>query len=110
MVTKADGFDQEASGGRCRCDGSPIEALRALVHRLETSAVVANFVGERSLLRLAHFFDSVSFIGDRQRMIISGVFDKFLTVDAPNTVKAQAGERIGLLIAADAVRLLPPED
>jgi putative spermidine/putrescine transport system ATP-binding protein len=54
--------------------------------------------------------DSVSFIGDRQRMVVSGASDKLLTVDAPNTVKAVAGERIGLLIAPDAVRLLPLDD
>jgi putative spermidine/putrescine transport system ATP-binding protein len=54
--------------------------------------------------------DSVSFIGDRQRMIVSGASDKFLTIDAPNTVQARAGERIGLSIAPDAVRLLPPEN
>jgi putative spermidine/putrescine transport system ATP-binding protein len=54
--------------------------------------------------------DSVSFIGDRQRMVVSGASGKLLTVDAPNTVRAAAGERIGLLIAPDAVRLLPPEN
>ena len=57
---------------------------------------------------LSGTIDSVSFIGDRQRMVVSGASDKFLTVDAPNTIKAQAGERIGLLIAPEAVRLLPP--
>jgi putative spermidine/putrescine transport system ATP-binding protein len=41
-------------------------------------------------------------------MVISGASSKFLTFDAPNTIKAQAGERIGLLISPDAVRLLPP--
>ena len=35
---------------------------------------------------------------------------KPLTVDAPNTVQARAGERVGLLISPDAVRLLPPEN
>ncbi len=35
---------------------------------------------------------------------------RLLTVDAPNTVQAKAGERIGLSIAPEAVRLLPPED
>jgi len=30
-------------------------------------------------------------------------------VDAPNTIKVNAGERIGLSIAPRAVRLLPPE-
>jgi putative spermidine/putrescine transport system ATP-binding protein len=43
-------------------------------------------------------------------LVVSGASDKLLNVDAPNTVKAQAGERIGLLIALDAVRLLPPEN
>ena len=54
--------------------------------------------------------DSVSFIGDRQRMVVSGASGKPLTVDAPNTIKAQAGERVGLSIAPTAVRLLPPEN
>jgi putative spermidine/putrescine transport system ATP-binding protein len=54
--------------------------------------------------------DSVSFIGDRQRMVVSGASDKPLTVDAPNRVEVKSGERVGLSIAPDAVRLLPPED
>jgi putative spermidine/putrescine transport system ATP-binding protein len=58
---------------------------------------------------LAGIVDSVSFIGDRQRLVVSGVSNKPLTVDAPNNVQARAGDRIGLLIAPDAVRLLPPE-
>jgi putative spermidine/putrescine transport system ATP-binding protein len=59
---------------------------------------------------LSGIIDSVSFIGDRQRMIVSGASHKLLTVDAPNTVRAQAGERIGLSIAPSDVRLLPPEN
>ena len=59
---------------------------------------------------LSGTIDSVSFIGDRQRMIVSRASDKLLAVDAPNTVRAEAGEQIGLLIAPDAIRLLPPED
>jgi putative spermidine/putrescine transport system ATP-binding protein len=54
--------------------------------------------------------DSVSFIGDRQRIVVSGVSDKLLNVDASNTIKVQAGERIGLSIAPEAIRLLPPVD
>jgi putative spermidine/putrescine transport system ATP-binding protein len=41
---------------------------------------------------------------------VSGASDKPLTVDAPNAVEAKAGERVGLLIAPQAVRLLPQED
>jgi putative spermidine/putrescine transport system ATP-binding protein len=58
---------------------------------------------------LSGTIDSVAFTGDRQRLIVSGAADKPLAVDAPNTVEAKAGERVGLLIAPEAVRLLPLE-
>ena len=67
-------------------------------------------VVEAASAPLQGIIDSVSFIGDRQRMVVSGVSGKPLTVDAPNTIKARAGERIGLLIAPEAVRLLPVEN
>jgi putative spermidine/putrescine transport system ATP-binding protein len=54
--------------------------------------------------------DSVSFNGDRQRLVVSGVADKPLVVEAPNTVQAKAGESVGLSIAPEAVRLLPLEN
>src|SRR4249920_3088025 len=59
---------------------------------------------------LSGIIDSVSFIGDRQRLVVSGASNRLLTVDAPNNVQANAGERVGLLISPDAVRLLPPEN
>jgi len=59
---------------------------------------------------LSGIIDSVSFTGDRQRITIGGVSDRPLNVDAPNTLRAKPGERIGLLVAPEAVRLLPPED
>jgi putative spermidine/putrescine transport system ATP-binding protein len=59
---------------------------------------------------LSGIVDSVSFIGDRQRLVVSGASNKPLTVDAPNTILLKPGERIGLLIAPEAVRLLPSED
>jgi putative spermidine/putrescine transport system ATP-binding protein len=43
-------------------------------------------------------------------MVVSGASAKPLTVDAPNSIKTDAGERVGLLIAPDAVRLLPLEN
>ena len=59
---------------------------------------------------LSGIIDNVSFIGDRQRLVVSGASDKLLTVDAPNTVQARAGDRIGLSILPEAIRLLPPEN
>ena len=59
---------------------------------------------------LSGTIDSVSFIGDRQRLVVSGASNRLLTVDAPNTVRVEAGERIGLSIPQDAIRVLPPEN
>jgi len=92
-------------GGRQPIGGDTSLVAAIAMIRPETIEVV-----EAGSASLSGTIDSVSFIGDRQRMAVSGASDKILTVDAPNTVKAQAGERIGLLIAPDAVRLLPPED
>jgi len=67
-------------------------------------------VTEAGSAPLSGVIDSVSFIGDRQRLVVSGASNGLLTVDAPNTVQAKLGERIGLSIPPDAVRLLPPEN
>ena len=92
-------------GGRQPIGGdASLKAVVATI-RPETIGVV-----EAASAPLSGIIDSVSFIGDRQRVVVSGASDKFLTVDAPNTIKAQVGERIGLLIAPDAVRLLPLEN
>jgi putative spermidine/putrescine transport system ATP-binding protein len=91
-------------GGRQPIGGNAsLESAVAMI-RPETIRVV-----EAAGAPLSGTIDSVSFIGDRQRMVVSGVSSRLLTVDAPNTINASAGERIGLLIAPDAVRLLPPE-
>jgi putative spermidine/putrescine transport system ATP-binding protein len=92
-------------GGRQPIGGDAnLEAAVAMI-RPETIRVV-----EAGSAPLSGTIDSVSFIGDRQRMVVSGASGKLLTVDAPNTVQAKAGERIGLLIAPNAIRLLPPEN
>ncbi len=92
-------------GGRQPIGGDASQATAVAMIRPETIRVA-----EEGGAPLSGTIDSVSFIGDRQRMVVSGASDKLLTVDAPNTIMAQAGERIGLLIAPEAVRLLPPED
>jgi putative spermidine/putrescine transport system ATP-binding protein len=66
-------------------------------------------VTEAGSAQLSGIIESVSFIGDRQRLIVGGASNRLLTVDAPNTVRTRPGERIGLSISPDDVRLLPPE-
>ena len=89
-------------GGRQRIGGEPNLTAAVAMIRPENIGIVA--VGSASL---SGTIDSVSFIGDRQRMIISGASNKVLTVDVPNKIKAKAGERVGLLIAPDEILLLP---
>jgi putative spermidine/putrescine transport system ATP-binding protein len=63
-------------------------------------------VGAPDAAPLAGMVDSISFAGDRQRLVVSG---KPITINAPNTLQCRVGERIGLLIAPEAIRLLPSE-
>jgi putative spermidine/putrescine transport system ATP-binding protein len=92
-------------GGRQPLGGAADMPTAVAMIRPETIRVT-----EAGNAPLSGIIDSVSFIGDRQRLVVSGASDKLLTVDAPNTVRASAGDRVGLSISPDAVRLLPPEE
>jgi len=91
-------------GGRLPVDATASLPAAVAMIRPETVGIV-----EVRTAPLTGIIDSVSFVGDRQRLVVSGAAQKPLTVDAPNTIKVKAGERIGLSIAPGAVRLLPPE-
>ena len=91
-------------GGRQPVD--PAANLPAAVAMIRPESVG---IVEARTAPLTGIIDSVSFVGDRQRLVVSGAAQKPFTVDAPNTTKLKAGERIGLSIAPGAVRLLPPE-
>lgn len=51
--------------------------------------------------------DRISFIGDRQRLIVSGVTPRPLSIDAPNTLNVAVGETIGLDVDPSAIRIFP---
>jgi putative spermidine/putrescine transport system ATP-binding protein len=92
-------------GGRQPIRSDVNLAMAVAMIRPETIRVV-----EAGGAPLSGTIDSVSFVGDRQRIVVSGVSSRQLAVDAPNTVQARPGERVGLLVAPEAVRLLPLED
>jgi putative spermidine/putrescine transport system ATP-binding protein len=93
------------SGGRQPIRSEINLAVGVAMIRPETIQIV-----EAGAAPLSGVIDSVSFTGDRQRIAVGGVSDRPLNVDAPNTVQARPGERVGLLVAPEAVRLLPLED
>ncbi|HVQ72373.1 MAG TPA: ABC transporter ATP-binding protein [Bradyrhizobium sp.] len=92
-------------GGRQPIHGDIDMPVAVAMIRPETIRVTA-----AESASLSGIIDSVSFIGDRQRLVVSGASNRLLTVDAPNTVEVTSGERIGLSISPDAIRLLPPEN
>lgn len=85
-------------------DAADAAAVVAMI-RPETIGLVAE--GGASLCGTV---ESVSFIGDRQRVIVTGAANRPLTIDAPNGISVQIGQRVGLSIASAAVRVLPKED
>jgi putative spermidine/putrescine transport system ATP-binding protein len=92
-------------GGRQPIHGDRDMPAAVAMIRPETIRVTAS-----ESAPLSGIIDSVSFIGDRQRLVVSGASNRLLTIDAPNTVHVTPGERIGLSISQDAIRLLPPEN
>jgi putative spermidine/putrescine transport system ATP-binding protein len=92
-------------GGRLPVGGETSAAKATAMIRPETIRVVEP--GHGSLSGNVY---AVSFIGDRQRLVVSGASTRPLNVDAPNTIQAKAGDPIGLSITPEAVRVLPSED
>ena len=92
-------------GGRLEVAAAENTAAATAMIRPETIGII-----DAAQASLCGLVDSVSFIGDKQRIILTGASDKPLVVDAPNTITARVGERVGLSIAPEAVRLLPKED
>jgi putative spermidine/putrescine transport system ATP-binding protein len=91
------------TGGRQPLEANTSSTAAVAMIRPETIGIV-----EAGSAPLSGAIDSISFIGDRQRIVVSGVSDRPLTIDAPNTIRVEIRERVGLLIAPNAVRLLPP--
>jgi putative spermidine/putrescine transport system ATP-binding protein len=91
-------------GGRLAVTGAPDAAAAIVMIRPETIGIA----GDREAT-LRGMIDSVSFIGDRQRIVVSGASDKALVIDAPNHVAVTVGDRVGLSIAPQSVRVLPKE-
>jgi putative spermidine/putrescine transport system ATP-binding protein len=91
-------------GGRLAITGAASKGRIIAMVRPEAISVVN---ADEALLRGK--VESVSFVGDRQRIVVREAAAKALTIDAPNTLSVRPGETIGLAIAAAAIRLLPSD-
>ncbi|HVI16163.1 MAG TPA: TOBE domain-containing protein, partial [Pseudolabrys sp.] len=57
--------------------------------------------------RLSGRVERVSFVGDRQRLTVSGATQRPLLIDGSNTLAVKVGEQIGLDVEPSAVRIFP---
>ena len=57
--------------------------------------------------RLSGRVERVSFVGDRQRLTVSGATQRPLLIDGSNTLAVKVGEQIGLDVEPSAVRVFP---
>lgn len=80
--------------------GTPDGAVSAMIRPESINIVAAEGGG------LSGHVDSISFIGDRQRLTVSGAAVKPLLVDAPNGLAVKAGDIVGLSVDPAAIRLL----
>jgi putative spermidine/putrescine transport system ATP-binding protein len=84
-------------------DAKTTGAVVAMI-RPESFAVVAP-----ETAGLSGRIDRISFVGDRQRLTVSGAARQPLLIDVPNSLALKIDERIGLAIDPHAVRILPEE-
>jgi len=91
-------------GGRLElANGAAAGPVVAMIRPEEiriVSPAGANLIGEVA---------GVSFVGDRQRLSVAGIGEKPVMVDVPNRLALNSGDRVGLAIEPNAVRLLPKE-
>ncbi|CCE04161.1 ATP binding protein (ABC superfamily, atp_bind) [Bradyrhizobium sp. STM 3843] len=92
------------AGGRQPVNGSEDLTTAVAMVRPETIRIVRS-----DGAALNGVVESVRFSGDRQRIVVRDVSDKPLVVDTANTIEVAVGERIGLAIAPEAIRFLPPD-
>ncbi|WP_407155704.1 ABC transporter ATP-binding protein [Bradyrhizobium sp. STM 3557] len=91
-------------GGKLPVDGAANQARAMVMIRPETIRIV-----NVDAASLAGTVETVRFAGDRLRITVRDAAVNMLAVEAPNAVAVAAGDRVGLSIAPDAIRLLPAE-
>jgi putative spermidine/putrescine transport system ATP-binding protein len=100
-----------ATAGRLSLPGGPLPLLDrgatgpvAVMIRPEAIGIVAP-----NTATCCGVLESVTFVGDRQRLTISGAAARPITAEVANSVDVKVGEQVGLMIHPEAIRVLPGE-
>jgi putative spermidine/putrescine transport system ATP-binding protein len=88
-------------GGRLPVQtGAAASKVIAMIRPESINIVTADSAG------LSGRVDSVSFVGDRQRLTVNGAAEKPILVDAPNLLNINVGDIVGLAVDPAAIRFL----
>ncbi|MEJ2625082.1 MAG: ABC transporter ATP-binding protein [Pseudolabrys sp.] len=90
-------------GGHLLANGAANGPVAAMI-RPESIAVV-----EPAEASLSGVVEEVNFTGDRQKLTVSGAADKPIQIDIPNSLDLTPGQRVGLSVEPNAIRILPAE-
>ncbi|KPG00091.1 ABC transporter ATP-binding protein [Rhodopseudomonas sp. AAP120] len=109
FVGAANILETEIADGQLRLPGGTLAVADGVTRPRAVAMIRPETIGlvAPDAATLAGRVDSVSFIGDRQRVVVSGAADKPLTIEAPNGTTIRAGDMVGLAVAPEAIRLLP---
>ena len=92
-------------GGRLQVEKTGNQARAVAMIRPETIGII-----DAEAAPLTGTVETVRFAGDRLRITVRDAAVNMLALEAPNAITVEVGDRIGLSIAPDAIRLLPTED
>jgi len=104
VEAEANGEMLTLPGGRLRVAAGAASGPVVAMIRPESITIVSPEAAS-----LAGRVETVSFVGDRQRLSVSGAAGKAIMVDAPNTLDVKSGDRVGLLVDPAAIRFLPAD-
>jgi putative spermidine/putrescine transport system ATP-binding protein len=100
-----------ATAGRLSLPGGPLPLVNSSVTGTVTVMVRPEAIGivAPSTATCCGVVESVTFMGDRQRLTISGAAERPITAEVANSVEVKVGEQVGLMIHPEAIRVLPGE-
>jgi putative spermidine/putrescine transport system ATP-binding protein len=100
----ADGF-LALPGGKLPIPGTAAKGAVVAMIRPESVSV-----GSPEGAALTGQVETVSFVGGRLRLAITGAAAQLLSAEVPNTISVRPGEHVGLTVDPRSIRLFPKED
>ena len=109
FVGAANIVEAMATGGRLSVPGGVLPLIDAGVAGPVTVMIRPEAIGIMAppAATCCGVVETVTFVGDRQRLSITGAAARPITAEVANSIEVKVGERVGLMIHPHAIRVLP---